>query len=1065
MRRLLWAMLWVCLLVTVALGAPGPPTGLQIGGDTTPSFPPQPTGLTIGAVDVINVSLTLPNLVASSYENGTVEWSAECSNTRDNIASVQLYVDGSPVGAADPSEPYGGAWVSGYGSDAANALTARCVTADGASEMSAAQTVTVDVTAPVVSNLAAADITESDAVLDYSLVEASSGVTTVNFLRCNPSPCTPTTWQSSLDKPFTVSGLAAGVVYDFEARATDAVGNVGALSNRISVELADPPPPEPQFSVTSQSSLCQATLATCTFSFNQPVDADKIILLWGAEDGGTAFALSSITYGGTAMTSVTTVASPNALIKAGVAYLDALPAPGARSIVLTFNEAVNDIAVVAIASVGVLEGGPVDTKSSVNNLIATGTLNLVGVETTDLVTVVAVMDDNAADDTWAVGAGQTELFDGAFGTGTPSAVMSGSYAVGASTVSATASGAASRFAMLGNAWRTRAVTPTLYVGLSAVPTAIESGGSSTLSWDVSGATSCTATGGWSGSKATTGGNESVSPTTTTTYALSCTGATGTDQDSVTVTVNPPSPAPGGNDFYVSTSGNNANPGTLASPWRTVDYGWDQLDAGDTLHVRAGTYQECIVGDDSGSAGNPITIRNYQSEVVTISDSATPACARLFYGLHLKYLTIQGLRLHDTGVASEGIVCHGACESVRVLNNTVTKDDPESKGNAIFFRDRVGSGAGTIHHHGFDLEIHGNTIVYPVVGPDSTAQQDLVVTGGFSRVKITNNTLDNVNNIGIDLIGKSATAWKAFTGATATPTDPVWPNQVYIKGNIVKNGGQSGSNTAIYLDGARDVVIEDNQASNNIGNGVTVSTEDAGFETRNIITRRNRLYNNTFGMRPGGIENPVAGARAAHNTIYGSKTNMRSIALGGGTNVSLKNNLSLVVDVSGTHHSIHHSGQAGSPLLNYNLYWPDGASNSWGYKTGSYATFAAYKTGSAQDANALLSNPLLVNPGAGNFELGAGSPAIDAGNALTQTNGAGSGTAIVVDDARWFCDGYGIAGITGDTIRVGADTASVVDMNYTTNTLTITPSISWADNEPVSYPWLGAGPDIGWHEKQ
>jgi Right handed beta helix region len=1064
MRRLLPAIVWVCLLVSVATGAPGPPSGLQIGGDTTPAFPGQPAGLSI---DVPEVELTLPNLVAGGYENGSVEWSAECTNVRGNIAHVRLYADGVAVGLADATPPYGGAWATGYSSDTADVLTARCTTTDGAIGTSAPAPVTIDVTPPALTNLAAISVTDADAILDYTLAEASSGVTSINFYRCNPAPCTPTLWQSTFDKPLVVTSLLQGVTYNFEAQAADAVGNVSAPSNRIAVTLAEPEEsePVPAFSVSSGSSLCQATASTCSFSYTQPVDADKIILLWGAEDGGTAFSLSSITYGGTAMTTATQAASPNALIKSGVAYLDALPAPGARTVVLTFNEAVNDIAVVVISAVGVESGGPIDSKTSVNNLAASATLNLVGVESTDLITAIAVLDDNAADDSWSVGAGQTELFDSSFGIGTPSAVMSGSYAVGTPSVSATASGAASRFAMIAHAWRTRAVTPTLHVGLSAVPTAIESGGSSTLSWDVSGATSCTATGGWSGSKTTAGASESVSPATTTTYTLSCTGATGTDQDSVTVTVNPASPPPTGDDFYVATTGSNTNPGTLASPWRNIDFAWDQLDPGDTLHIRAGTYTECIVGDDSGAIGNPITIRNYQSEVVTISDSAAPACARLLYGLHLKYLTIQGLRFHDTGVASEGIVCHGACESVRVLNNTVTKDDPESKGNAIFFRDRVGSGAGTVHYHGFDIEIHGNTIVYPVVGPDSTAQQDLVVTGGFSRVKITNNTLDNVNNIGIDLIGKSATAWKAFTGATATPVDPVWPNQVYIKGNTVKNGGQSGSNTAIYLDGARDVVIEDNQAFNNIGNGVTVSTEDASFETRNIITRRNRLWNNTFGMRPGGIENPVAGARAAHNTIYGSKTNMRSIALGGGTNVSLKNNLSLVVDVSGTHHSIHHSGQAGSPLLNYQLYWPDGASNSWGYKTGSYATFAAYKTGSAQDANAVLANPLLVNPGAGNFELGTGSAAIDAGSALTQTNGAGSGTVIVVDDARWFCDGYGIAGISGDTIRVGADTVTVVDMNYTTNTLTVSPSISWADNEPVSYPWLGAGPDIGWHEKQ
>ncbi len=31
------------------------------------------------------------------------------------------------------------------------------------------------------------------------------------------------------------------------------------------------------------------------------------------------------------------------------------------------------------------------------------------------------------------------------------------------------------------------------------------------------------------------------------------------------------------DYYVSTSGNNNNPGTLESPWRNIDYGIDNIE--------------------------------------------------------------------------------------------------------------------------------------------------------------------------------------------------------------------------------------------------------------------------------------------------------------------------------------------------------------------------------------------------------------------------------------------------------------------------------------------------------
>jgi hypothetical protein len=64
------------------------------------------------------------------------------------------------------------------------------------------------------------------------------------------------------------------------------------------------------------------------------------------------------------------------------------------------------------------------------------------------------------------------------------------------------------------------------VTLSANPTTIDAGESATLTWTSANATSCTASGGWSGTKATSG-SASVSPTETTTYELDCSGAGGT----------------------------------------------------------------------------------------------------------------------------------------------------------------------------------------------------------------------------------------------------------------------------------------------------------------------------------------------------------------------------------------------------------------------------------------------------------------------------------------------------------------------------------------------------------
>ncbi len=73
------------------------------------------------------------------------------------------------------------------------------------------------------------------------------------------------------------------------------------------------------------------------------------------------------------------------------------------------------------------------------------------------------------------------------------------------------------------------------ITFSASPTTIQQGNSSTLSWSTTNATSCTASGGWSGTKGTSG-TQVVSPSATTTYMLACTGLGGSDNASVTVNV-------------------------------------------------------------------------------------------------------------------------------------------------------------------------------------------------------------------------------------------------------------------------------------------------------------------------------------------------------------------------------------------------------------------------------------------------------------------------------------------------------------------------------------------------
>jgi hypothetical protein len=93
---------------------------------------------------------------------------------------------------------------------------------------------------------------------------------------------------------------------------------------------------------------------------------------------------------------------------------------------------------------------------------------------------------------------------------------------------------------------------------TASPTSISAGQSSTLTWSSTNATSCTASGGWTGTKATAG-SQVVTPAVTTTYTLTCTGSVGSVSQSLTVTVTSlaqvatPAISPNGGSFTGSVS--------------------------------------------------------------------------------------------------------------------------------------------------------------------------------------------------------------------------------------------------------------------------------------------------------------------------------------------------------------------------------------------------------------------------------------------------------------------------------------------------------------------------------
>jgi hypothetical protein len=94
-------------------------------------------------------------------------------------------------------------------------------------------------------------------------------------------------------------------------------------------------------------------------------------------------------------------------------------------------------------------------------------------------------------------------------------------------------------------------------------------------------------------------------------------------------------------YYVSPSGQDANAGTLTSPWKTMRKGLTSLKAGDTLYVRGGVYIENLGGSSpiairQGSAVAPITVAAYPSE--------RPVLQGLLWLSRPSYWTLDGINV-------------------------------------------------------------------------------------------------------------------------------------------------------------------------------------------------------------------------------------------------------------------------------------------------------------------------------------------------------------------------------------------------------------------------------------
>lgn len=363
-------------------------------------------------------------------------------------------------------------------------------------------------------------------------------------------------------------------------------------------------------------------------------------------------------------------------------------------------------------------------------------------------------------------------------------------------------------------------------------------------------------------------------------------------------------------YYVSTSGSDSNPGTLACPWRTIQEAANSMSAGDTVEIRAGTYNERVLISRSGNATEGyIVYKNYTGETPIIDGTGieiTPS-AGLINMLNVSYIKIVGLKVtnsDDAGIyvrraqyivvqdnITQNTVSSGVgiwnSDNILVDSNTVvdarnvdisqggheesisisSTKNFEVRNNDVSLR----TNSGFLGNEGIDIKdssqngkVHHNYVHnFPVEGGAiyvDAWSAGLNGTPSLSNIEIYCNVVENAGPI---VIGSER-------GGTA--------ENIKIYNNLVINGPESGieiSNTGIsntpYGDGLRKKIEIFSNTVYKVrwSGGAGILVESANIS--NIVIRNNITYMNNYnGEIVVAVPSALVQVSADHNLVYGPK---------------------------------------------------------------------------------------------------------------------------------------------------------------------------------------------------
>ena len=513
---------------------------------------------------------------------------------------------------------------------------------------------------------------------------------------------------------------------------------------------------------------------------------------------------------------------------------------------------------------------------------------------------------------------------------------------------------------------------------------VQNTGNTAVTWQVSGVTGGNATVGTISSAGLYTAPAVVpNPAIVTVAAVSQADPTKSASAQVTIT------AVIGIAFYVSTMGNDSNPGTISSPWRTIQHAANSVKAGDTVYVRGGMYNESVNISASGSAtAGPITFQTFPGESAIVDGTGLVPSTSSTQGLinitNQSYISIQGFEIRNYQTASAsaipaGIWVSGSGSNIQILNNLIHNivTTSETTGNAFGI-----AVYGTAAPASLDgVTISGNQ----VYGLKTGNSESVNVDGNVTNFAITNNIIHDNDNIGIDVIG--------FEGVSPNPAYDYARNGT-VAGNTIYNisainnpgeGNQYDAN-GIYVDGGSQVVIERNLI-HDVDIGIEMASEHQGHVTSFVIARNNLVYSaNSTGITIGGYASNVGGTdhcTIVNNTLF--QNDSKNTGSGEfqiqyyATNNVFKNNI-VYASSQGLFINNYTNSEPDPADVDYNLYYSllNSSMAVFLWNGTNHTGFSSYQSATGKDSHSQYVDPQFLSLTTPDLQIQLTSPAVNAG---------------------------------------------------------------------------------------